>query len=162
MIDYAEEVDNIQWIPATGGREQAYASLASRLREERDRFKTERDNLQHRLDFPPMTDEVDVLAKLAYETDRNYVSPGDTDNTWEENGDAWDRYRYYLMACAVRGAVLRAWDAERRAVEAERDELQHRLDAVEYCCRLAGKTSSQTDFHGLFGRIAAILEPGHV
>lgn len=107
MIDYDAEVEYIeQCMDDDNWREQAYASLASRLREERDRYKAERDNLQHQIDHPVMTDDIDELAKLAWKTERRYLCRYDDDTTWSDL-DGWTAYGYFLIAEAVWSAVTR-------------------------------------------------------
>lgn len=53
MVDYAEEVSEIEEIGLPGERAHEYADLASRLREERDQLKAERDDLKRLLDPGP-------------------------------------------------------------------------------------------------------------
>lgn len=63
------------------------------------------NDAEHRLEFPPMTQNQDELARICYEGYMEYMrSDGLADNPWDEL-DAWESYGWRLAADRVRVAV---------------------------------------------------------
>ena len=118
-----EEVESTwdQWGCGRTSYEMCELALeqARTIAAEVDELRAKISGLEYRIEHPPLAENQDDLARIAYEAYMGYTSADAlAEHPWDAT-DEWESYGWRLAANAVR-----------LAVEGEVVELQRRLDAV--------------------------------